>query len=390
MAERATDADRELLASLGVETEPVKNVDLNPRQQRIIAGFEEITGFIEKNGRSPQHGGTDIFERLYAVRLDQIRASAECREVLTGRDPGGLLGDAPEIEASDAELLAALGVDDSPEESITELKHVKSTEEKHAAEEIAQRVPCKNFESFKPLFENVQRELDSSIRQTIPFKDNAEVNEDDLFILDGQKAFVLAKGEVTINRYDRPDARLQVIFDNGTESDLLMRSFQRALNKDSRSRRITNPSIGPLFSGEQSEGDVTTGSIYVLRSKSDHPTIVENQSVIHKIGVTTGEIKARLANAKKDPTYLLADVEVVATYHLSNIAPRKLESLLHRFFAGARLDLALKDRFGQDVEPKEWFVVPLPVIGEAIEKVIDDTIIDFSYDLKTAKIVARS
>jgi hypothetical protein len=194
-------------------------------------------------------------------------------------------------------------------------------------------------------------------------------------------------GESFVNDYSRPDRRLRVVYSNGTESDLLLRSLQRALNKDKVSRRITAPDLGPLFSEAVEEADLPTGYIYVLRSKSDHPFVVQNRSVIHKIGVTGGEVKSRVANAKKDPTYLLADVEIVATFKLANINRKRLEALLHKFFGRARLDLELKDRFGSQVEPKEWFLVPFPVIEDAIEKLKDGTIENFRYDPESARLV---
>jgi T5orf172 domain len=394
MAKKITDDDLDLLGELGVETDARKTGGLSARDQRIIAGFEEIGRFVQEHGRRPEHGESrNIFERLYAVRLDQIRESGECRDVLKGIDPHGLFDAVAEIsssivreELSDAELLEALGVDAGGD--VTELVHVRSREEIKAAEEVAQRNPCKGFEEFQPIFEKVQRELVSGLRRTLKYKDNAEVNAGDIFILDGQKVLVAAKGELFTNDYGRPDSRLRVIFDNGTESDLLVRSLQRALNKDKASRRITEPDLGPLFSDEEEEGDQQTGSIYILRSKSEHPFVAEHRSVIHKIGVTGGDVKARIANAKKDPTYLLADVEVVATFKLSNINRKKLEALLHKFLGSARLDLELKDRFGSQVEPKEWFLVPLEAIEEAIQKLKEGSIGSFRYDLKEAVIVS--
>ena len=374
MAKKITDDDLDLLGELGVETEARKTGGLSPRDQRIIAGFEEIGRFVQEHGRRPEHGESrDIFERLYAVRLDQIRKSGECREVLRGLDPNGLLSEVAEIsssvvreEPSDAELLEALSIDSGGD--VTELVHVRSREEIKAAEEVAQRNPCKDFEEFQPIFTKVQREIASGVRPTIKYKDNAEVNVGDLFILDGQKVLVAGKGEPFTNYYGRPDSRLRVIFDNGTESDLLVRSLQRALNKDKASRRITEPDMGPLFSDEEDEGDLQSGSIYILRSNSEHPFVAQHRAVIHKIGVTGGDVKARIANAKKDPTYLLADVEIVATFKLSsNINRKKLEALLHKFFRSARLDLELKDRFGSQVEPQEWFLVPLDAIEEAVK-----------------------
>ncbi|HMP82162.1 MAG TPA: GIY-YIG nuclease family protein [Verrucomicrobiota bacterium] len=395
MPERINDEDLELLSELGVEAEPEVVGGRSAREQRIIAGYEEIVRFVVENGRLPQHGeNRDIFERIYAVRLDRLRESGECRAVLSDLDKRGLLGDAPETsvdqlkdEPTDAALLSMLGVEADAEEDVTNLVHVRSRDEIKAAEEIAQRNPCKDFEKFRPTFEKVQLELASGQRKTLKFEDYAEVKKGDLFVLDGQKVIVAEMGESFVSDYGRPDRRLRVIYDNGTESDLLLRSLQRALNKDKASRRITEPNLGPLFSEVEEPDDFPTGYIYVLRSKSDHPFVAQNRSVIHKIGLTGGDVKARVANAKKEPTYLFAEVEIVATFKLANINRKRLEALLHKFFAKARLDLKLPDRFGLQVESREWFLVPFPVIEEAIQKLMDGTIENFRYDPETARIV---
>jgi hypothetical protein len=116
------------------------------------------------------------------------------------------------------------------------------------------------------------------------------------------------------------DARLRVIYSNGTESNLLRRSLQRALYKDEAGRRLTEPNAGPLFAEKWEEDDIASGIIYVLRSLSNHPYVAEHRELIHKIGVTGGSVEARIANAAHDATYLLADVEVVATYKLADIS----------------------------------------------------------------------
>lgn len=395
MAEQITDEDLELLGELGVETAPAQIGGRSAREQRIMAGFEEIERFVEEHGKPPEHGeNRDIFERLYAVRLGRMRESAECLEVLRDLDSRRLLrveedasSSRVKEETSDVELLASLGVEADPTDDVTRLVHVRPRDEIKAAEEVAQRNPCKDFDKFQPIFESVQRELDAGERQTLKYQDNAGVKKGDLFILDGQKVTVADMGDPFVSDYGRPDRRLRVVYDNGTESDLLVRSLQRALNKDKASRRITDPDLGPLFSDDEEEDDLPAGYIYVLRSKSEHPFVAENRSVIHKIGVTGGDVKSRIGNAKKDPTYLLADVEIVANFKLANINRKRLESLLHRFFATARLDFELKDRFGFQVEPREWFLVPLPVIEEAIQKLMDGTIENFRYDPESARLI---
>lgn len=392
-----TEEDDELLAELGVEAEAKKESSRSPREERIIAGFEEIQRFVELHGRAPQHGeDRDIFERLYAVRLDRLRAQADCRAVIESLDHQGLLAGiapapvdtAPNID--DDELLAQLGVDDIASGDITELRHVRSSEEKRAAEEIANRQKCEDFDTFKPLFEQVRRELSSGVRETRPFQTMAEIQKGEFFIVGGQVAYVAELGKEFISQYDRRDSRLRVIYDNGTESDVLLRSLQRALHRDDAGRRITDPVAGPLFAGESEDGDLESGTIYVLRSKSDHPTVAANRDVLHKIGVTGGKIETRVANARLDPTFLMADVEIIATYKLSNISRVKFENLIHRIFDPGRLDIEIKDRFGNPVVPREWFLVPLFVIDEAVERIKDGTITGYIYDPKTASLVKDS
>jgi len=296
--------------------------------------------------------------------------------------------DVAEDELDDDALLAELGVE-AELPPIAELKHVRSSAEKRAAEEIANREKCEDFERFKPLFDQVQLELDTGLRETRPFEMKAEIEKGRFFIVGGQKAYVAEKGETILTDQGRTDARLRVIFDNGTESNMLMRSLQRALNKDDAGRRITDPTAGPLFAADAAEGDEASGTIYVLRSRSDHPMVAENRDLVHKIGVTNMDVERRIAGAHLQPTFLMANVDVVATYELYNINRTKLENLIHRIFEPAKLDIEIMDRFGRPVVPREWFFVPLFVIDEAVERIKDGTIAEYQYDSKQAALVRR-
>lgn len=395
MAKHFTDEDDALLAELGVEVEAKTASARTPREERIIAGFEEIQRYVEEHGRIPQHGeDRDIFERLYAVRLDRIREQRECRDLVAPLDTQGLMsgefvasGSDPD-EMSDDEILAALEVDDEAS-PITDLRHVRPAAEKRAAEEIANRERCADFQKFKPLFDQVQNEIDTGLRTTRPFERKAEIAPGRFFIVGGQKAYVAEMDEAFLTAQGMTDARLRVIFDNGTESNMLMRSLQRALHKDDAGRRITDSSAGPLFADHTADGDEASGTIYVLRSKSDLPIVKENRAVLHKIGVTSGKVERRIANAKIDATFLLADVEVVATYELYNINRTKLENLIHRIFDPARLDIEIKDRFGNPVVPREWFLVPFSVVDDAVERIKDGSIKQYKYDPKQARLVER-
>lgn len=386
--------DDELLAALGIDATPIKTVTRTPREERIIAGFEDVVRFYETHGHAPRKGyDLDIFERLYSVRLEQIRKLPEAQTLLADIDAYGLLtasNDIPaEINAMDADaLLAELGISglEASQSDMTVLRHVRSSAEKRAAEEIAHREKCEDFELFEELFERVERELKAGSRQTRPFGNNVSIEVGHWFILSGQMAYVAEEGEDFDSPQGKKDARLRVIFSNGTQSNMLRLSLVRALYKDETSRRITSTDMGPLFGDAAEEDDIASGTIYVLRSQSTHPFVAEHRELIHKIGVTGGKVETRIANAAKDATYLLADVEIVATYTLHNINRIKLENIFHRVFAAAQLDLTIEDRFGNPVKPHEWFLVPLHVIDEAVERVRDGSIADVVYSAETASL----
>lgn len=392
MAEMDDDA---LLDALGVELAPLKAPSHTPREERIIAGFEDILRFYQAHGRIPQHGeGRDIFERLYAVRLEQLRKLPEAHHLLAGLDGPGLLQDTSSITAAvdaldEDSLLVELGLGEStPDENdITVLRHVRSHAEKRAAQEIADRTVCADFDKFQPLFEQAERELKAGIRQSRQFGRDSSFKVGNFFVLGGLLVYVAEQGDIFRTRNNEQDARLRVIYSNGTESNLLMRSLQRALYKDETSRMLTGVDMGPLFGDVPESEDIETGTIYVLRSHSSHPFVLEHRALIHKIGVTGGTVEARIAGADKDATYLLADVEVVATYKLHNINRTKLEAIFHKLFATAQLDLTIQDRFGHPVKPREWFLVPLHVIDEAVQHIRNGTIGDVAYDPKTARLL---
>lgn len=389
-----SDLDLDELAGELADFAPAKKKQAayTAREERIIAGFEDIERFYEEHGRLPQHGeDRDIFERLYAVRLDRLRELEDCRTLLASFDKHGLLDRAAVVAMDEDDLdpndlmaeLSGLGEGND----ITTLRHVRSAEEKRVAEEVARRVKCHDFEKFEPLFKQVKDDLANGSRITRPFELKAEIRHGVFFIVFGQICYVAEMGEVFTNPQGRTDARLRVIFDNGTESGMLMRSLQRQLNEDDAGRRITDPAPGPLFADKADDGEAETGTIYVLRSKSDHPVVAEHREVMHKIGVTSGSVEARISGAEKSSTYLLAGVKVVATYKVYGVNCQKLESLIHKVFACAQINLSIPDRFGHMVKPREWFLVPLHVVDEAVERIRDRSILDWVYDPNAGRLI---
>lgn len=388
--------DDELLAALGVEIAPPKSVSHTPREERIIAGFEDILRFHREHGRAPQHGEErDIFERLYAVRLDRLRQLPEALALLAELDTVGLLSGTADnmvdVDALDEDaLLAELGVShkSADQADVTVLRHVRSSAEKKAAEEIAERIPCTDFERYQPLFAQVEEEMRTSLRKTLRFGRDASIAPGDYFIIGGLLAYVADMGEPIKAPNGENDARLRVVYANGTESNLLRRSLQRALYKDETGRRITEPGPGPLFGDASEPDDLESGTIYVLRSQSQHPFIAAHRELVHKIGVTGGKVETRIADAAKDATYLLAGVEVVASYRLHNLNRTRMEKLIHQIFAAAQLDLTIEDRFGNPVKPREWFLVPLHVIDEVVQRIQDGSITNVIYDPAQACLVS--
>ncbi|WP_342723398.1 GIY-YIG nuclease family protein [Sphingomonas palmae] len=393
--------DDDILAELGVDLAPKKVHARTPREERIIAGFEDIVRFREEYGRVPQHGqGRDIFERLYAVRLDRLRAQQDCRELLADMDVHGLLDGATNTDAiddlDDIALLAELGIEPEATNDITQLRNVRSNADRKAAEEVASAKRCEDFATFKPLFDQVQADLEAGVRTTRPFvrdlgMSKADIKQGEFFIVGGQVAYVASMGEPIEAPNGETDARLRVVYSNGTESDLLLRSLQRALYKDEGGRRITEPTAGPLFEEKgpaQEEPDLlSTGTLYVLRSRSTHPTIAAHRDLIHKIGITGGPVEARIAGAADDATYLLAEVDVVATYKLFDVHRTRLEALIHRVLNKVRFDAEIPDRFGKPVRPREWFLVPLPIIDEIVARIADGTLAGMIYDPQSVALI---
>jgi hypothetical protein len=392
--------DEDILAELGVDLTPKRSHARAPREERIVAGFEDILRFHEKHGRLPEHGGgRDIFEQLLAIRLDRLRAMAANHEPLRKIDQSGLLDEptvprpAPADQLDDNELLAELGVNGAADDDITRLRHVRTYQKKRAAEEIAEHRPCEEFGRFRPMFEAVQRDLKSGVRQTRTMRTElslAEIKPGEFFIVAGQLAFIAEDEGTFTTDYGRTDRRLRVIYDNETESNVLARSFQKALYRDEGARRISNLFSGPLFDAvAQEDGGehLATGTLYVLRSRSGHPLIEANRELIHKIGITGGSVEARTAAASDDPTYLLAGVDIVATYKLYDIDRPRLEALIHRVLDSVRFDIEIPDRFGKPVRPREWFMVPLPVVDEIVSRIGDGSLVGLRYDASKAALV---
>jgi hypothetical protein len=135
--------------------------------------------------------------------------------------------------------------------------------------------------------------------------------------------------------------------------------------------------------------DTASGYIYVLTSKSTHPAIRAERH-LYKIGYSTTPVEERVKNAAKEPTYLMAEVQIVAVYKCFNVNPHSFEQLIHSFFGNVCLDIDLREDTGKRYAPREWFIVPLSVIDEAVGLLISGEIVGFRYDEMVGRIVGRN
>ncbi|MBK6896197.1 MAG: GIY-YIG nuclease family protein [Alphaproteobacteria bacterium] len=357
--------------------------------QRILSVFEEINLFIDKHKRKPAEGkNPSVFERSLKIKLSGILNDANRHDFLLEHDRHGLLPSVP--VKSPKTLDEILDLDDdlltTPKDDIFNLVHVLSAADR--PDMISDRRPCLDFESFKPLFEKCSQEINTGKRKTLKFSKEQEINAGEFFILNGVMVYVAEVGETHI-RNGKKNARLRLIFDNGMEGKNLLRSLATELYKDKNGRRVSNPEVGGLFDSQPEEGDLQTGMIYVVRSLSPDPEIKKYDGMLHKIGFTSGKMEIRIQNAKDDPTFLMAAVHPVATYILYNIDKVKLEYLLHSFFAEARLDIDIADRFGKKIKPREWFLLKYETIAEAVSRLKDGSIVDYKFDLDTGNLILR-
>ncbi len=357
-------------------------------EQRVLALFQEVNVFMDRFGRKPGDADTpSITERGLKMKLEGLLRNPEHHHFLKTYDRHHILKESTkplpqtldEILDMDDDLLT------TPQDDIFKMVHARPSIAK--TDKVSERVMCKDFEQFKPLFEQCMQDMNSGKRRAAKFRKEQEISAGEFFILNGIMVYVAEVGETHI-RNGKKNARLRLIFDNGTEGNNLLRSLATELYKDDNGRRVSSPDAGPLFGEASQEGDTQTGMIYVVKSLSRDPEIRKLDGLLHKIGFTSGKMEVRIQNAKDDPTFLMASVHPVATYTLYNINKVKLENLLHNFFAKARLDIDITDRFGKKIKPREWFLVPQETIAEAISRLKDGSIIDCQYCPDTGKILS--
>lgn len=352
---------------------------------RLKRGFLEIVEFRRAHERLPSSTTREIAERRLGARLDGILASEEKIAALKPLDEFGLL-ETPEAPASLDDLLGGDDLDLLADESgLLDVSDLPVRRQTYDSENAARREKAQDFERFEPLFKQKHAELRDGVSKLLPYPGMTHILPGAFFVLNGVMLFIAEVGETEYKKTtvrENKRERLRCIFENGTESSMYRQSLGIRLSDEDG--RIVVKSEPPEILGD----DQVSGYIYVLRSLSADPQIAGIKD-LYKIGFTRGSVELRIKDADKSPTYLMAPVEVVASYRTYNLKASALENLLHRVFAEVRLDISQVDRWGRDYDASEWFVVPRAVIDQAIQLIQSGAIVRYVYDATAQGLVER-
>ncbi|CAH6816578.1 YeeC-like protein [Vibrio chagasii] len=390
-------------------------LDVAPLKVKAPAGnilasqFEEISDFYEQNSRLPSSDAQTFDEKRLARRLKAFKANSVQCETLSEYDSYSLLKsdlvtqtnvpndainvypESTEPELDKAELVTSLDDIFDDDDDLLEfdapdlftMRHVP-VERKEQPDEIAKRQPCADFHRYSPIFDLVQQELKSGFASLERFRHELKINVGDTFILNGVMGYVHSAGE-RLEGYSSYNARLHLIFANGTEMNMLFQSLTHGLVRDEQGSKVTREGV-PLAPDDT---PVPTGLVYVLATKSTDAALAEYKSNLYKVGFTDGTVEERIKYAEKDRTFLEAPVRIVMTTECYNIDAHKLETLIHGFLGHRRLNITLKGHTGQIYNPKEWFHVPLNTVLEVIKYILDGTICLYRMDNTTGRVVKK-
>ncbi|MBU2939850.1 GIY-YIG nuclease family protein [Lacinutrix sp. C3R15] len=382
----------------GLLDSKAKTSTVKTEEDRLIDSFEEINIFIDKNDREPSTSSMSEYGLL--AKLKNFRQDDAKKKIVKPFDRHNLLGYVEMEKPSLDDILNDddLGLLDTDEDlSIFTFKHTPKQEDRAETDFVAQRKPLKekDFKPYEGMFQKVHKDIKEGKREIKPFK-NIEKNLHigNYYIMDGILLYLESadlertEWEQSSGNRVRIEGRTRTIFENGTYSNMLYRSLGKQIQKNGK--LITNSNDyaeNELFvnSGLVKEEDVQTGWIYVLKSKSIDPKISGIKD-LYKIGFSSISVDDRIKNAKKEATYLYADVKKIASYNVYNRNADKLELLLHKFFASTCLDIEFTNDKGQRINPREWFVVPFEIIDEAIQLILNGNIVNYTFDVESMSI----
>lgn len=374
------------------------NAGSKSEEQRLIDSFQEINDFYEKNNREPKEGA-DFSETQLAYRLSGLRSNELKKETLKSFDKFDLL-QKNEIKYKTLDDILEnddLGLFDDDSEGLFDFKHVPQVEDRASADFVAKRRPCKDFSEYENLFQEVQKDLANG-KRTLNVFSEYNLKPGYFYVHNGVLLYLKdVEFEEGVQEFKsgsryRKDGRTRVIFENGTESNMLFRSLYKALLANGKAVSENVDKVDKKLSekfGHITEEDEEVGFIYILKSLSAKQEIKEIKD-LYKIGFSRIPVEERIKNANQEPTYLMADVQIVSIITCFNLNPQKLEQLLHNFFGNSCLNIDVFDKKGQRHTPREWFIAPLNVISEAVQLIVSGEIVNYRYDNLHKNIIEKN
>ena len=359
--------DKHGLLTPEVKPEPVTNADI------LANRFEEINTFIDTHNRRPDPTNRDdIGEFQLGHRLQAVLENPEYRTALEHVDRHDLLADEHNTE-SIADILSGnnplLGAEAS---DLFKLKHVRPPK-KETPDKVAQGHPCEDFDQFRPLFLACHEDLRQGRRKLEAFEytKSKYIEQGKFYVQRGMLVYVAEVGELT-RKTSGADGRLRCIYENGTESDLLLQSLARGLGEGGKT--VTEPQDVTLQRFDTADHQ-RTGHIYVARTLSDDRQLAQFEH-LHKIGYTTNSPQSRIAGAANDDTFLNAPATLVDSYEMPAEYAKHVETILHDFFSEVRLDVWYEN----GPSAREWFNTPADAIAQAIELIGTEQLANYRYE----------
>lgn len=375
---------------------------IKPKKKQVtydpeVEKFKEIENWVKKhNGKEPEKT-TDLSrlgERKLASRLKGIREAPERIELLKPYDKLGLLKQEDQNvslkEKVSKEKMSFNSLDDILNDNSILFDNSGSTLnsklfdtgslnkykklQENKPENKSKRKAMEGFSKYKPLFEEVQKDLTSGRRHLARYENN-KLQLHHFYVLNGQLLYIESIGSEFKNKTRSEadtDARLHVIYENGTENYPLRNGLIASLY-GSRKRGVYGKAVTePDDKFEFSADDQVTGYVYVLKSLSNNADVkrIQEDHPLYKVGFTSGTVERRIANAENESTYLYGPVKVVAEYQVINLNPEALETALHHALAQYRLDVDIRAGNGKIIHPREWFIVDLSTINNLISQII--------------------
>jgi len=378
---------------LGLLEIKARHTNAQTADARLLASFQEINAFVDTNGKEPEATPSNIAEFQLYARLKSLREDDGKIRMLTEHDVHHVL---PILEKKEINSLDdilnddGLNILDGDSEGLFDFKHTPKAHVRGTTDFVARRKVCKDFDKYDAVFRSVQKDLSEGKRELVEFNER-QLLAGNFFVHNGILLLLEEVYEADKDKFGKLDGRTRVIFENGTESGMKLRSLGKNLFMNGKAvthnAQKDSEDFAAKFSNITSE-DKEAGYIYVLKSKStdEHISSIQN---LYKIGYSKGDVQERIKNAEKESTYLMAPVSIQGAWKCFNMNPQKLEQLLHNFFGHSCLELDVFDAKGKRHTPREWFIAPLPIIEKVIQLIITGDIVNYDYDTNHKKLTPK-